>query len=103
MLGALSQICPELISADIHRTSFHNLIGGIDPKTGREFVHYEWSAGGNGGFEGADESVGGNRLGNLSTAQPVVLKVVPLHIEWTRQGIGWAGYNRGGLGMRRIC
>jgi N-methylhydantoinase B len=41
MLGALSQACPELISADIHRTSFHNLIGGVDPATGREYVHYE--------------------------------------------------------------
>ena len=107
MLGALSQICPELISADIHRTSFHNLIGGIDPKTGREFVHYEWSAGGNGGFKGADgpSVMAAIDWGDLSTAQPseVLESRFPLHIEWTRQGIdsGGAGYNRGGLGMRR--
>ena len=107
MLGALSQICPELISADIHRTSFHNLIGGIDPKTGQEFVHYEWSAGGNGGFQGADgpSVMAAIDWGDLSTAQPseVLESRFPLHIEWTRQGIdsGGAGYNRGGLGMRR--
>jgi len=107
MLGALSQICPELISADIHRTSFHNLIGGIDPKTGREFVHYEWSAGGNGGFKGSDgpSVMAAIDWGDLSTAQPseVLESRFPLHVEWTRQGIdsGGAGYNRGGLGMRR--
>ncbi|MDE0809815.1 MAG: hydantoinase B/oxoprolinase family protein [Alphaproteobacteria bacterium] len=107
MLGALSQICPELVSADIHRTSFHNLIGGIDPKSGREYVHYEWSAGGNGGFEGADgpSVMAAIDWGDLSTAQPseVLESRFPLRIEWTRQGIdsGGAGYNRGGLGMRR--
>ena len=26
------------------------LIGGFDPRAGREWVHYEWSAGGNGAF-----------------------------------------------------
>ena len=107
MLGALSQICPELISADIHRTSFHNLIGGIDPETGREFVHYEWSAGGNGGFEKADgpSVMAAIDWGDLSTAQPseVLESRFPLLIEWTRQGVdsGGPGYNRGGLGMRR--
>ena len=50
MLGALAQACPELSSADIQRTSFHNLLGGVDPRTAREYVHYEWSAGGNGAF-----------------------------------------------------
>ena len=40
MLGALSHACPELSSADIHRTSFHNLIGGVASVTGKEFVHY---------------------------------------------------------------
>src|SRR5208282_6402586 len=54
MIGALSQVVPELVSADIHRTSFHNLIGGIHPRTGKEYVHYEWASGGNGAFAEAD-------------------------------------------------
>ena len=70
-------------------------------------MHYEWSAGGNGGFEGADgpSVMAAIDWGDLSTAQPseVLESRFPLHIEWTRQGIdsGGAGYNRGGLGMRR--
>ena len=107
MLGALSQICPELVSADIHRTSFHNLIGGIDPKTGREYVHYEWSAGGNGAFQAADgpSVMAAIDWGDLNTAQSseVLESRFPLMVEWTRQGVdsGGAGYNQGGLGMRR--
>src|SRR6202043_671083 len=46
-----SQIAPEKIAGDLCRTSFHNLIGGFDPRSGREWVHYEWSAGGNGAFK----------------------------------------------------
>ena len=107
MLGALSQACPELISADIHRTSFHNLLGGMDPRTGREYVHYEWSSGGNGGFAGDDgpSSMAAIDWGDLSTVQPTeVLEArFPLHIEWTRQqtDTGGPGWHRGGLGTRR--
>ena len=104
MLGALSRACPELVSADIHRTSFHNLIGGIDPATGSEFVHYEWSCGGNGGFQGIGRPKrdGGNRLGRPDnrSAHRSPGEPLPLHIEWTQLGLdsGGAGERRGGLG-----
>lgn len=107
MLGALSRACPELVSADIHRTSFHNLIGGIDPATGSEFVHYEWSCGGNGGFKESDgpSAMAAIDWGDLTTVQPteVLESRFPLHIEWTQLGLdsGGAGERRGGLGMRR--
>ncbi|MBT5267304.1 MAG: hydantoinase B/oxoprolinase family protein [Rhodospirillaceae bacterium] len=107
MLGALARACPDLVSGDIHRTSFHNLIGGVDPATGKEFVHYEWSSGGNGGFLEADgpSAMAAIDWGDLSTAQPteVLESRFPLHIEWSRQGTdsGGPGRNRGGLGMRR--
>ncbi|MEM7250492.1 MAG: hydantoinase B/oxoprolinase family protein [Pseudomonadota bacterium] len=107
MLGALSQACPELASGDIHRTSFHNLIGGVDPASGREFVHYEWASGGNGGFLEADgpSAMAAIDWGDLSTAQSseVLETRFPLHIEWTRLATdsGGAGRTRGGLGMRR--
>ena len=38
MVGALSQIAPEKIAGDLCRTSFHNLIGGFDPRSGREWA-----------------------------------------------------------------
>jgi N-methylhydantoinase B len=107
MLGTLAQACPELSSADIHRTSFHNLIGGIDPRTGKEYVHYEWSSGGNGGFLEADgpSAMAAIDWGDLSTVQSteVMESRFPLRVEWTRQAAdsGGAGRTRGGLGTRR--
>lgn len=107
MLGALSRACPELVSADIHRTSFHNLIGGIDPASGSEYVHYEWACGGNGGFFEADgpSAMAAIDWGDLTTVQPteVLENRFPLHIEWTQLGLdsGGPGRRRGGLGMRR--
>ena len=107
MLGALSRACPELVSADIHRTSFHNLIGGVDPATNAEFVHYEWACGGNGGFLEADgpSAMAAIDWGDLTTVQPteVLESRFPLHIEWTQLGLdsGGPGERRGGLGMRR--
>ena len=107
MLGALSRACPELVSADIHRTSFHNLIGGIDPVTNYEFVHYEWACGGNGGFleDDGPSSMAAIDWGDLSTIQSteVMETRYPLHVKWTRQAMdsGGAGRTRGGLGTRR--
>ena len=107
MLGALSQLAPEMVSGDIHRTSFHNLIGGIDSRSGREYVHYEWSCGGNGGFAESDgaSAMAAIDWGDLSTAQPteVLESSYPLRIEWSRLGVnsGGDGRHRGGLGMRR--
>ena len=107
MLGALARACPELVSGDIHRTSFHNLIGGVDPATGAEYVHYEWSCGGNGGFleDDGPSAMAAIDWGDLSTAQSteVLESRFPLLIEWSRLGIdsGGPGRHRGGLGMRR--
>jgi N-methylhydantoinase B len=107
MLGALAQACPELASADIHRTSFHNLIGGIDPSNGKEYVHYEWSSGGNGAFleDDGPSSMAAIDWGDLSTVQSTeVLEAhFPLRIEWCKQASdsGGPGRTRGGLGTRR--
>ncbi len=107
MLGALARACSELVSGDIHRTSFHNLIGGIDPDTGREYVHYEWACGGNGGFLEADgpSAMAAIDWGDLTTAQSteVLETQYPLHVEFSQLGTdsGGAGRHRGGLGMRR--
>jgi N-methylhydantoinase B len=107
MLGALSQVVPERVSGDVHRTSFQNNLGGIHPATGREYVHYEWSSGGNGAFAEADgaSAMAAIDWGDLSTAQPseVLESRYPLLIEWSRLGAdsGGDGRHRGGLGMRR--
>jgi len=107
MLGALSQVIPEKVSGDVHRTSFHNLIGGIHPATGKEYVHYEWSSGGNGGFAENDgpSAMAAIDWGDLSTVQPseVLETRFPLRVEFSRLGEGTsgAGLHRGGQSMQR--
>lgn len=107
MVGALSQVAPEKVAGDLCRTSFHNLIGGSDIRTGREWVHYEWSGGGNGGFLEADgpSAMATIDWGDLVTVQPseVIETRMPLVVEYSRLATdsGGAGATRGGLAMQR--
>ena len=107
MIGALSQVAPERVAGDLCRTSFHNLIGGWDPATRREWVHYEWSGGGNGGFREADgpSAMAPFDWGDLVTVQSseVIETRFPLLVEDSRLGpdTGGAGASRGGLAMQR--
>jgi N-methylhydantoinase B len=107
MIGALSQLAPERVAGDLCRTSFHNLIGGFDASTDREWVHYEWSAGGNGGFLESDgpSAMATIDWGDLTTVQSseVIESRMPLVVEYSRLATdsGGAGASRGGLSMRR--
>jgi N-methylhydantoinase B len=108
MVGALSQVAPDKVAGDLCRTSFHNLLGGYDPSTGREWVHYEWSAGGNGAFAEADgpSAMATIDWGDLTTVQPseVIEARMPLIVEESRLAVdsGGAGRARGGLAMQRV-
>ncbi len=107
MVGALSQVVPDLVAGDLCRTSFHNLIGGYDAKRRREWVHYEWSAGGNGAFRESDgpSAMATIDWGDLVTVQSteVIETRMPLVIETSRLAMdsGGAGTTRGGLSMQR--
>jgi N-methylhydantoinase B len=107
MVGALAQMVPDKIAGDLCRTSFHNLIGGFDNRTGREWVHYEWSAGGNGAFAEDDgpSAIATIDWGDLVTVQSseVIETRMPLLVESSRLApdSGGAGTNRGGLSMQR--
>jgi len=107
MVGALSQVVPDLVAGDLCRTSFHNLIGGYDAKRGREWVHYEWSAGGNGAFRESDgpSAMATIDWGDLVTVQSteVIETRMPLVVETSRLAVdsGGAGTTRGGLSMQR--
>jgi N-methylhydantoinase B len=107
MVGALAQMVPDKVAGDLCRTSFHNLIGGFDPRAGREWVHYEWSAGGNGAFAEDDgpSVMATIDWGDLVTVQSteVIETRMPLRVESSRLSIdsGGAGRMRGGLSMQR--
>lgn len=107
MVGALAQVVPELVAGDLFRTSFHNLIGGIHPRTGRQYVHYEWASGGNGAFAEDDgpSAMASIDWGDLNTVQPteVLESRFPLRVESSALAAdsGGDGRQRGGLAMRR--
>jgi N-methylhydantoinase B len=107
MVGALAQMVPDKIAGDLCRTSFHNLIGGFDSRAGREWVHYEWSAGGNGAFAEDDgpSAIATIDWGDLVTVQSseVIETRMPLMVESSRLApdSGGAGTTRGGLSMQR--
>ncbi len=107
MVGALSQVVPDKVAGDLCRSSFHNLLGGFDTRIGREWVHYEWSGGGNGGFAEADgpSAMAPFDWGDLVTVQPseVIESRFPLLVEYSQLDTdsGGAGRSRGGLAMRR--
>ncbi len=107
MIGALSQVAPDKVAGDLCRTSFHNLLGGYDRRTRREWVHYEWSGGGNGAFAGSDgpSAMATIDWGDLTTVQPseVIEARMPLLVESSRLAMdsGGAGQSRGGLSMQR--
>jgi len=107
MIGALAQIVPEKVAGDLCRTSFHNMVGGFDAMSGREWVHYEWSAGGNGAFMEADgpSAIATIDWGDLATVQSteVIETRMPLMVESSRLAVdsGGAGRTRGGLSLER--
>src|SRR5215813_9962638 len=107
MVGALAQMVPDKVAGDLCRTSFHNLIGGFDARSGREWVHYEWSAGGNGGFAEDDgpSVMATIDWGDLVTVQSteVIETRMPLLVESSRLAVdsGGPGTTRGGLSMER--
>lgn len=107
MVGALSQVAPGHVAGDLCRTSFHNLLGGFDTRVQREWVHYEWSSGGNGAFAEDDgpSVMAPIDWGDLVTVQSseVMELRMPLLVESSRLAVdsGGAGRTRGGLSMQR--
>ena len=107
MVGALSQVVPDKVAGDLCRTSFHNLLGGFDTRTQREWVHYEWSSGGNGAFAENDgpSAMATIDWGDLVTVQSseVIESRLPVLVEKSRLATdsGGAGRTRGGLSMQR--
>ena len=106
-LGALAQIIPDLISADLCGSSFPNAIGGFNKRRNRQYVYYEAPAGGNGGFREADgpSAYVNVDFGNLPSIHNVesIESEMPIMIDSCalRMDGGGEGARRGGVGMQR--
>ncbi len=107
VMGALAQVAPGAVTADQCGTTFQNLLGGVDERTGEPFLYYDYPPGGNGGFPESDgpDVMNPVDLGDISTVQPVeVLESnSPVLVESCSYRVDSCGdgARRGGLGARR--
>ena len=104
--AALAAAMPERMAGDMQGTSNHTLIGGVDDRTGRNYVFYEVPVGGSGGFLEHD---GSSVFGTVDWAdnQPILpAEAIEVHfpLEVVREEIltdsCGHGRHRGGFGLQ---
>ena len=103
VFAAMVQAIPERVTAAPAGTSGNFGLGGTDPEKGRDFVMYQISGGGYGGFAGGDGIANGCSTIGISKAPPVEIMeqtypVLYRHYQ-LHEGSGGAGEFRGGLGL----
>ncbi|MFH1243012.1 MAG: hydantoinase B/oxoprolinase family protein [Pseudomonadota bacterium] len=106
LLGALSQAIPERVIAGSYGSACIVTMGGINPRTGSGFVHYETVGGGMGARPESD-GINGHRvhMGNtMNVPVEAIEAAYPIRIV-SYELIGDSGGNgkyRGGWGVRRV-
>ena len=105
LFKALAQALPERIPAASQGTMNNLTIGGIDPRTGKEFSYYETVAGGMGARPTADgmSAVHTHMTNSLNTPAEALEYAYPLRVRQysIRKGSGGKGKHRGGDGVIR--
>jgi N-methylhydantoinase B len=105
LFKALAQALPDRIPAASQGTMNNLTIGGIDPRTGREFSYYETVAGGMGARPGIDgmSAVHTHMTNSLNTPAEALEYAYPLRVlEYRiRRDSGGQGKQRGGDGVIR--
>lgn len=103
VFAALVQAIPDRVTAAPAGTSGNFGLGGHDPDTGRDFVMYQISGGGYGGFAGGDGIANGCSTIGISKAPPVEIMEQKFPVLYRRyalhEGSGGAGQYRGGFGL----
>ena len=103
VFAALVQAIPDLVTAAPAGTSGNFGLGGTDPETGANYVMYQISGGGYGGFLGGDGIANGCSTIGISKAPPVEIMEQKFPVLYRRyalhEGSGGAGAQRGGLGL----
>ena len=105
LFKALAQALPDRIPAASQGTMNNLTIGGIDPRTGREFSYYETVAGGMGARPAHDgmSAVHTHMTNSLNTPAEALEYAYPLRVrEYSiRKRSGGKGKQRGGDGVVR--
>ncbi|NTT87824.1 hydantoinase B/oxoprolinase family protein [Tabrizicola fusiformis] len=103
VFAALVQVFPDRVTAAPAGTSGNFGLGGYDPDKGRDFVMYQISGGGYGGFAGGDGLSNGCSTIGISKAPPVEIMEQNFPVLYRRyalhEGSGGAGEHRGGFGL----
>lgn len=103
VFAALVQAIPDLVTAAPAGTSGNFGLGGADPEMGANYVMYQISGGGYGGFLGGDGIANGCSTIGISKAPPVEIMEQKFPVLYRRyalhEGSGGAGAQRGGLGL----
>ncbi|NJS38806.1 MAG: methylhydantoinase [Rhodobacteraceae bacterium] len=103
VFAALVQAIPDRVTASPAGTSGNFGLGGHDPEKGRDYVMYQISGGGYGGFTGGDGIANGCSTIGISKAPPVEIMEQTYPVLYRHyalhEGSGGAGQQRGGLGL----
>jgi N-methylhydantoinase B len=103
VFAALVQAIPDRVTASPAGTSGNFGLGGHDPEKGRDYVMYQISGGGYGGFAGGDGIANGCSTIGISKAPPVEIMEQTYPVLYRRyalhEGSGGAGEFRGGFGL----
>ncbi len=103
VFAALVEALPDRVTAAPAGTSGNFALGGYDPERGRDFVMYQLSGGGYGGYVGGDGLSNGCSTIGISKAPPVEIMEQAFPVLYRRyalrEGSGGAGAMRGGFGL----
>ncbi len=105
LLGALARVVPQRVCAASAGTMSSLSLGGVDPRSGRRFTHYETIGGGMGAWPGGDgeSAVQTHMTNTMNTPVEALEMAFPLRVTGyaVAEGSGGAGRFRGGDGMVR--
>jgi N-methylhydantoinase B len=105
LLKALSQAVPDRVCAACQGTMNNVSVGGMNPRTGKQWSFYETIAGGMGGRENIDgvDGIHTHMTNTMNTPIEVVEKEFPIRFlkYELRCDSGGAGKWRGGTGLER--
>ena len=103
VFAALVDALPDRVTAAPAGTSGNFALGGYDAQKGRDFVMYQLSGGGYGGWVGGDGISNGCSTIGISKTPPVEImeQAFPVlyHHYALHEGSGGAGLHRGGFGL----